>query len=167
MSVVTEKKKRLLKKELTSTVQIISLGFQRAGFPRVYVNLFCNGTRLLHVGYDRLEVICSSWAAEVLLMLFRAVKSSIVRTALLCSSTLRCSVVCERPGPCYRRAVFIGDVLAVHGSPCSCALHGQSAMVAPVQQRRQPDPLGSIDEHEYCGYACRSKHFLFGPCVPV
>jgi hypothetical protein len=117
----------------------------------------CGGTQLIVATGDGLEVTLSS-SGEVLFLLSRAVKSSITGS----SSTVHCSFLCERPGPCYRRAVFIGDGLAVQGSPCSCAADGQSAMVAPVRQWRQPDTLGSIDEHEYSGYACRSKHFLFG-----
>jgi len=46
------------------------------------------------------------------------------------------SLVCERPGPCYGRAVFLGDDLAVDGSPCSYAPDGQGALLATVQQRR-------------------------------
>src|SRR6266480_6104711 len=95
-------------------------------------------------------------------MLFRPAKSSISGTALLCSSALHCSFVCERPGPCYGRAVFISDDLAVQGSPCSCAADGQGVMVVRAR-RRSPHALESVDEHEYCGYACRSKHFLFRP----
>ena len=125
----------------------------------------CGGTQLIVATGDGLEVTLSSSSGEVLFLLSRAVKSSISGTALLCSSAFHCSLVCERPGPCYRRAVFIGDELAVHGSPCSCAPDGQGAMVAPVRPRRQPHALGSIDEHEYSGYARRSKHFLFGPCL--
>jgi hypothetical protein len=125
----------------------------------------CGGTRLIVATGDGLEVTSSSSSGKVLLMLFRAVKSSISGTGLRCSSALHCSVVCERPGSCYRWAVFIGDDLAVQGSPCSCAADGQGVMVALVRQRRQPHALGSIDEHEYCDYACRSEHFLFGPCL--
>jgi hypothetical protein len=131
-----------------------------------------SGTHILSLGFrcidatdDRLEVTCSSSSAEVVLMLSRAVKSSIGRITLLCSSALDCSFFCERPGPWYRRAVFVGDDLAVQGSPCSYAADGQGVMVARVQPRRQPHPLESIDEHEYCDYACRSEHFLFRPCL--
>jgi hypothetical protein len=59
------------------------------------------------------EVNCFLAGGEVMLTLFGAVKSSITGTALLCSSALDCSLVRERPGSCYRRAVFIGDDLAV------------------------------------------------------
>jgi hypothetical protein len=147
-----KKKRELLKKELTSTVQIISPSFRR----------FYRGK---NATYDRLEVTSSWTSAEVLHTLFRAVKSSISRTALVCSSALHCSLICERPGPWYRRAVFIGDDLAVQSSPRPCAPHGQGALVALVGHRRQPHTLGSIDQHEYCGYACRSEHFLFQPCL--
>ena len=164
-----KKKRELLKKELTSTVQIISLGFgrfcRRMDLPRIFIRLFCDGTRLLHATSDRLEVTSSCFSAEVLLALLRAIESSISRSALLCSSADHRGLVCERPGPCYRRAVFIGDDLAVQGSPCSCAPDGQGAMVALVRPRRQPHTLESIDEHEQSGYARRSKHFLFGPCL--
>src|SRR6266487_1641099 len=125
----------------------------------------CDGTRLIDTTGDRLEIISSSSSGEVLPVLFRAVKSSTGRTALLCSSAFHRRFVSERPGPWYRRAVFIGDDLAVQGSPCSCAADGQGVMVARVQPRRQPLPLESIDEHEYSSYACRSKHFLFGLCL--
>src|SRR4030095_5763051 len=111
------------------------------------------------------EVTCFLAGGEVLLTLLRAIKSSMVRTASFCISALDCSLICECPGPWYRRAVFIGDELAVHGMPCSYAADGQGAILAPVYPRRQPYPLGSIDEQEYCGYACRRKHFLFRPCL--
>jgi hypothetical protein len=121
----------------------------------------CGGTQLIVATGDGLEVTLSSSSGEVLFLLSRAVKSSITGS----SSTVHCSLLCERPGPCYRRTVFIGDGLAAQGSPCSSAADGQSAMVAGVQRRRQPHTLGSIDEHEYSGYARRSKHFLFRPCL--
>jgi hypothetical protein len=59
------------------------------------------------------EVTCFLAGGEVLLRLFRAAKSWISRTAVVCSSALADSRICERPGPCYRRAVFIGDDLAI------------------------------------------------------
>src|SRR5438309_4176724 len=133
---------------LTSGTGIISLGFR-------YIDANC----------DRSEVTSSSSSAEVLLTLFRPIKSSISGTALLCSSALHCSLVCERPGPCYGRAVFTSDDLAVQRSPRSPPPHRQSAVVALVQRRRQPHALGSINKHEHSGYACRSKHFLFRPCL--
>jgi hypothetical protein len=137
---IEKKNRKLLKKELTSTVQIISLGFgwfcRRIDLPRIFIRLFCDGAGLIHATSDRLEVTSSSSSAEVLLALLRAAKSSIGRTALLCSSALYCSLVCERAGPWYRRAVFIGDDLAVHGSPCSCAADGQGDMVGVVRPRR-------------------------------
>jgi hypothetical protein len=146
-------------------MRIIILGFRRfcrrPGLPRVFICLFYDGTRLT---CDRLEVTSSSSSTEVLLTLFRAVKSTIRRVALLCGSARDCSLVCERPEPWYRRAVFTGDELAVQGSSCSYAPDRQGAMVARVRQRRQPHALGSIDEHEYSGYAGRSKHFLFRSC---
>ena len=94
-----------------------------------------DSTRLIDATGDRLEVNSSSASGAVLLMLFRAVKSSIGRTTLLCSSALDCSLVCERPGSCYGRAVFIGDDLAVQSGPRSSSPHGQSAMVALVRRR--------------------------------
>jgi hypothetical protein len=133
---------------LTSSTHILSLGFG-----------------CIDATFDRPGLTTCSSSAEVLLVLFQAVQSSISGTALVCDSALDCNLVCERPGPCYRRAVFIGDDLAVPGSPCSCAPDGQGAMVARVRPRRQPHTLESIDEHEYSGYACRSKHFLFGLCL--
>jgi hypothetical protein len=96
---------------------------------------------------------------------FGAAESWTSCIALLCSSTSRCSLICERPGPCYGGAVFIGDDLAVQSSPRSPPPHRQSAVVALVQRRRQPHALGSINKHEHSGYACRSKHFLFRPCL--
>src|SRR6266487_3924913 len=130
----------------------------------------CDSPRLIDPITEGQEVTSSSSSSsssstEVLLTLFRAAKSSVGRIALLCSSTPDFSLVCERPGPWYRRAVFIGDDLAIHRSPCSCAADGQGPMVAGVRQRRQPHPLGSIDEHEYSGYPCRSKHLLLRPCL--
>ncbi len=122
-------------------------------------------TRLIDAIYARLDVASSRSSAEVLLTLFGAVKSSIGGTALLCSSALYCSLVCERMGPWYRRAVFIGDDLAIHGSSCSCPPNGQGIMVAGVPERRQPNRVGSIHKHEYSGYACWSERFLFGPCL--
>jgi hypothetical protein len=92
----------------------------------------CGGTRLTVATSDGPEVTSSSLSAEVLLTLFRAAKSSINRIGLCCSSALHCSLVCERPGPWYRRAGFIGDNLAVQNSPCSSATDGQGAVVAPV-----------------------------------
>src|SRR6266566_4678988 len=97
---------------------------------------------------DRPGVASSSACAEVLLALFRAARSSIGRTTLLCSSALHCNLVCERPGFCYHRRDFIGDGLSLPGIPCSCAADAQGAMVARVQPRRQPHTLESIDEHE-------------------
>jgi hypothetical protein len=54
---------------------------------------------------------------------------------LFCSAVLSCSLVCERPGPCYRRAVFIGDDLAIQSGTRSAPSHGKSVMVALVQPR--------------------------------
>jgi hypothetical protein len=125
----------------------------------------CDGTRLIVATGDQLEIISSSSSGEVLLTLFRAAKSSISPIALLCSSALHRSFVWERTRPCYRRAVFIGDDLAIQSGPRSAAPDGQGAMVALVRPGRQPHTLGSIDKHEYSGYARRSKHFLFGPCL--
>lgn len=125
----------------------------------------CDGTRLIVATGDGLEVTSSSSSGELLLMLFRALKSSIARAALVCRSPFDCSLVCERPGSCYGRAVFASDDLAVQRSPRSPPPHRQSAVVALVQRRRQPHALGSINKHEHSGYACRSKHFLFRPCL--
>jgi hypothetical protein len=84
-----KKKRKLLKKELTSAEQILNLDFR-----------------------DWLGVTCPPASAEVPLELFRAVKSSSNRTALPCSSAVDCSLACERTESCHRRAVFIGDNLA-------------------------------------------------------
>ena len=92
--VVENKRRKREEKVLTTTLQILNLNFR-----------------------DRSGIIFSSFT-EVLLMLFRAVGSSVGRTGLVCSSTPDCSLVRERSEPCYRRAVFIGEDLAVQGSPC-------------------------------------------------
>jgi hypothetical protein len=113
---------------------------------------------------DRSGVTSCSACAEASIMLVRAVKTSINRTALVCNSALACSLVCERPGSCYRRAVFIGDDLAAHASPCSSPPHREGAILEPVRRRPLPSTLESIDKHQYCGYATRNKCFLFGPC---
>jgi hypothetical protein len=76
------------------------------------------------------EVTCFLAGGEVLVMLSRAAKSSISRIRLLCSSALDCNLVCERPGPCYRGAVFIGDDLAAQSGTRSAPSHRQGAMVA-------------------------------------
>ena len=47
-----------------------------------------------------------------------------------------------------RWAMVAGDELAIRSGPRSCPPHWQSAMVAPVQQRRPPVFLGSLDKHE-------------------
>jgi hypothetical protein len=114
---------------------------------------------------DRSGVTCFLGVAEAMLKLLRAVERSISGIGLVCNSALACSLVCERPGPCYRRAVFIGDELAAHGSPCSSPAHREGAILGPVRRRPLPSTLESIDKHEYCGYATRSKSFLFRPCL--
>ena len=136
------------KMSLTSGTHILSLGF-----------------RCIDETADRLEVTSSSSSAGGLLLRFRAVKSSIDRTALLCSSAVHCSLVCEGPGSCYRRAIFVGHDLAVQGSTRSSPSHRQGALVALVRQRRQPHALGSIGQHQYSAYACGSEHILFRPCL--
>jgi hypothetical protein len=137
-----KKKKELLKKVLTSTAQIINPRFR-----------------------DRSGVGSSLACAGVWLMLYRAVKTSISGAALLCNRATHCCLVCERPGPRYRRTVFFSYDLAVQGMPCSSASYRQGAMVAHVRERRQPHALESPNQHEYSGYACGSEHFLFRPCV--
>jgi hypothetical protein len=72
---------------------------------------------------DRSGVICSLRCAEALLTLFGAAKSSISCAALVCSSAVACSGICERPGPCYGRPVFIGEDLAIQSRPCSSPPH--------------------------------------------
>jgi hypothetical protein len=116
---------------------------------------------------DRSEVTCFLGVAEALLKLLRAVERSISGIALVCGGALDCSFVYERPGPCYRRAVFLGDDLAAPGSACSSPSHREGAILGPVRRRRLPATLESIDKHEYCGYTTRSKSFLFRPCLPV
>jgi hypothetical protein len=76
-------------------------------------------------------VTCFLGGDEVLLILFRVANSSISSTALLCSSALHCSLVSERPKPWYRRAVFIGDDLAVRSNPRLPPPHRQGALLAP------------------------------------
>ena len=148
-----------------SRFRTVGLAFRRCccrtGLPRTFANLFCGGTLEIHARYDRLEFTSS---AEVLLTLFRAVKSSINRTALVWGSAVAGSRVCERSGPCYRRAVFIGDDLAAQGSPCSSPPHREGAILGPVRRGLLSGTLESIDKHQYCGYATRSKSFLFRPC---
>jgi hypothetical protein len=120
------------------------------------------------VGFrDWSGVASSSSSTQGLFMLLRAVKSSINRTALVCSSAFNWRLVCERSGSCYRRAVFIGDDLAAKGSPCSSPAHREGAILGPVRRGLLPATLESIDKHEYCGYTTRSKSFLFRPCLPV
>ncbi len=80
--------RKSFEKELTSSVQIINLDF-------------CD------------RKVASSASAKVLLMLTREVKSSINRTGLVWGSALDCNLVCDRPEPCYRRGVFIGDDMAI------------------------------------------------------
>jgi hypothetical protein len=129
------------KKDLTSALQTMIAGFR-----------------------DWSGVASSSSSAQGLFMLLRAVKSSISGTALDCGSALACSLVCERSGSCYRRAVFIGDDLAAKGSPCSSPSHREGAILGPVRRGLLSGTLESIDQHQYCGYATRSKSFLFRPC---
>jgi hypothetical protein len=81
------------------------------------------------------EVTCFLAGGEVLLTLFGVGTNSITRFALLCSSTFDCSFVCQRPGPRYRWAVFIGDELAVQTSPCSSPPHREDAILGPIQRR--------------------------------
>jgi hypothetical protein len=97
---------------------------------------------------DRSEVTYLLGSGDVLLTLFGPAESSITGITLVCSSGIRPTLVCKCPRPCYRGAVFIGDDLAVDGSPRSCAPDGQGAIFAPVQQGRQPHTVGSSDEHE-------------------
>src|SRR5436190_1707435 len=61
---------------------------------------------------------------------------------------LTCILCFGRAGPCDGRSIFLGDELAIHSDPRSCPPHWQSDLVAPVQQRRQPVFLGSLDKHE-------------------
>jgi hypothetical protein len=113
----------------------------------------------------RSEVICFLGGGEGSLTLFGPAESSSNRTALLCGNTAYCSFGYERPGPCYRWAVFIGDELAAPGSACSFPAYREGAILGPVRRRRLPATLESIDKDEYCGYATRSKPFLFRPCL--
>ena len=79
---------------------------------------------------DRSGVTSFFGFSEVSLTFLRAAKSSITRAASFCSAVLSCSFVCERPGPCYHRAIFIGDDLAIQSGTRSTPPHRQSAMVA-------------------------------------
>jgi hypothetical protein len=108
------------------------------------------------------EVTCFLGGGEALLMFFRAVKSSISGTALLCSSALHWSLLCERPGPGYSRTVFIGDDLALRGNSCSFAADRQS----PLRDKRGSLPtLESRDESGHPSCSIGGKYFLFGPCL--
>jgi hypothetical protein len=84
------KKERIVKKVLTSTLQIIILSFR-----------------------DRSERSSSSACAEASILLFRTVKSWRGCNSVLCSSAVHSSRFCECPGPRYSRAVFISDDMAV------------------------------------------------------
>ena len=101
--------KKIWKKRLTSSKQIRYL-------------TFC----------DRSGVACSSAWTQVSFSFFGAATSSIDRTVLPCSSAVDCSLVCERTGPCYDWAVFAGDDLAIHSSPCSAIANRQGALVATI-----------------------------------
>jgi hypothetical protein len=142
-SIVTDiKDGRFVKKHLTCSQQMNDISFR-----------------------GRPGLTCSSVCAEVSLTLPKTVGTSINRAAVLCGRAIYRRLVCDRPGPRYGGTVFISDDLAVDGSPCASAADGQGAILAPVHPRRQPHTLGSIYEHEYCGYACRSEHFLCRPCL--
>src|SRR6266480_4934757 len=62
--------------------------------------------------------------------------------------SLPCVLCFGRAGPCDSRSIFLGDELAIRSGPRSSPTHWQSAMVAPVRQRRQPVFLGSLDKQE-------------------
>src|ERR1043166_8359225 len=131
-------KQRLVKKDLTSGEQVTD-----------------------SVLRDRSGVTCGSACVEVSLKPFRAVTSSFGRIVIVCSSAVDCNFFCDSPGSCYGRAVFIGDELAAPGCACSFPAHREGAILGPVRRRPLPGILGSIDQREYCGYATRSKPFLF------
>ena len=127
------------KKALTSIAQIISLLFR-----------------------DWEEVACSSASAEVLLVLFSAVKSSTGCAALVYSSAFDWRVICERSGSCNRGAVFIRDDLAQCGNSCSFAADRQS----PVLDKGGSIP--TLESGDKCGHpSCEigGKYFLFEPCL--
>ena len=88
------------------------------------------------ITYDRRQILCVLLSAESPLIRFYTDEYSRCSTALAPYIILLRSFVFARPEPFHRRAVFAGDDLAVHGSPCSCAPDGQGAMVAAVRQRR-------------------------------
>jgi hypothetical protein len=89
-----------------------------AGACTSVVRLFRDGARLTNAIGDRLEAPFPSTSGEVLLILFRAAKSSIRRSVLHCNSALHCRLVCDRPGPCYRWPVFAGNDLALQSGSC-------------------------------------------------
>jgi hypothetical protein len=72
-----------------------------------------HGTNFKSSVRDGLGVISSSACAEASVLPFRTVKSWRSRISVLCSSAVHSSLVCERPRPGYRRAIFIGDDLAL------------------------------------------------------
>jgi hypothetical protein len=115
----------------------------------------------------RSEITYFWGGGEGSLTVFEPAESSSDRTALLRSSAADCSLVYECPGSCYRRAVFLGNDLAAQGSPCSPPPHREGAILGPVRPGLLPGTLESIDKHQYCGYATRSKSFLFRPCLPA
>jgi hypothetical protein len=80
---------RILKKELTTILQIITLSFR-----------------------DRSDVTFSPVRIEPSVLAVRRIKSWIGSAALFYSGASHCSFLCERPGPCYGRAVFVRDDLA-------------------------------------------------------
>jgi hypothetical protein len=84
-----KKWENLLKKVLTSAVELINLNFR-----------------------DRSGTTCSSACAEISFRLFSAVTSWTYRTAFLCGSAVASGLACERPGACFGRTVFIRDDLA-------------------------------------------------------
>ncbi len=127
------------KKTLTSTIQIINLDFR-----------------------DRIEVTCSLASAEVLLVLFSAIKSSTGCAVLVCSSAFDWRIICERPGSCNRGAVFIGDDMALRGNSCSFAADRQSPLLDKGRS------LPALESGDKCGHSSCSigrQYFLFEPCL--
>jgi hypothetical protein len=111
---------------------------------------------------DSSRVTSSSACAEASVLSFRTVKSWRGRISVLCSSAVHSSLVCERPGPGYSRAVFVSDDLALRGNSCSFATNRQSPL---LDKGRSLPALGSSDKCGYPGCDIGGKYFLFGACL--
>jgi hypothetical protein len=85
---IKKKAENFSEKDLTSTAQISNPSFRGSA------------------------VTSSPTRAEASVLPFRTVKSWRGRISVFCSSAIHSTLVCERPGPCNRGAIFIGDDLA-------------------------------------------------------